>query len=190
MSKAKTTPKSTNFRWDLRQWRTATDLAQHLANYDPSIADWAKGAVIHHTFRPEPRHWRGAQTMTGIKNYYEGLGWDSGPHLFLCVGAPNPADDGIWQMTALNERGIHATIANSWAWGIEVVGYFDYRPWSDAERNLVYDTVETLFRWRGIVPSKATLKGHREVPSPKTCPGIQIDMSRVRIDLQQRMGGA
>ena len=94
MATKKITPKESSFRWDLRQWKTADDLRAHLANYDPDIAPWAKGVVLHHTFRPEERHWRGATTMTGIKNYYEGLGWDAGPHLFICVGAPNPADDG------------------------------------------------------------------------------------------------
>lgn len=186
MTTKKLTPKSDDFRWDLRQWKSAAELKAHLAQHDPSIAPWAKGVVIHHTFRPEERHWRGAQTMTGMKQYYEGLGWDAGPHLFICVGAPNPEHDGIWQMTALNENGIHATTANSWSWGIEVVGYFDYKPWSPAQRAIVLDTVEVLLRWRGIVPSKETVKGHREVPSKKTCPGIQVDMADVRKELMKR----
>jgi hypothetical protein len=61
-------------------------------------------------------------------------------------------------MTALNETGVHAAGANSFTWGIEVVGYFDAKPWSAVQQALIYDVVVALMQWRGITEvSKHTL---------------------------------
>ena len=179
---------NTHFRWDLRHWPTVEAFAKHLSLHDPSIASWAEGVVIHHTWRPTEDTWNGPVTMTAIKNYYhKQLGWDSGPHLFLAVGSKNPNHDGIWQMTALNETGIHAGYTwNRKSWGIEVVGNFDLKPWSPEQQELVYGVTLSLLRWRGIVPSINSVIGHREAPSKKTCPGSRVDMNKVRCDLVSR----
>lgn len=175
-----------NFRCDIRQWKTAKEFEQHLFSYDPSIASWAKGIVIHHTYKPEEKHWQGLKTMNGLKAYYESLGWSAGPHLFIACHSPNPEDNGIFQLTALNEPGIHATVANSWTWGIEVVGYFDYKHWSEEQEQLVTSVATTLMAWRklsvydSIYNRRGAIIGHREVPSNKTCPGVQIDMNTFR----------
>jgi hypothetical protein len=59
------------------------------------------------------------------------------------------------------------------------------------QQALVYDVVVALMQWRGITEvSKRTLMGHREVPSPKSCPGRMIDMDKVRNDIAQRLRGA
>lgn len=165
---------------DQRQWRTVADLQRHLAAHDPAIAPWARGVVLHHTWKPTLSQWRGAATMASMARYYEGLGWDRGPHLFIAVGSRRPDDDGIWQMTPLNLVGIHAGSANRWAWGIEVVGNYDVAPWSPAMMDMVKGATLALMAWRGIAVSRQTLIGHREVPSPKTCPGSRIDMDMVR----------
>jgi len=129
--------------------------------------------------------------MQAMQAYYTQLGWQAGPHLFLACHAPNAATNGVWQMTALNETGVHAAGANSFTWGIEVVGNFDAKPWSTPQQALIYDVVVALMQWRGITEvSKRTLMGHREVPSPKSCPGRMIDMDKVRNDIAQRLRGA
>lgn len=99
------------FDIDVRQWRTWQGFRAHLFQHDRHICNWARGAVIHHTWKPTPGQWRGMTSMQSLKRYYEGLGWTAGPHLFICAGAPNPADDGIWQLTPLNLKGIHAGYA-------------------------------------------------------------------------------
>lgn len=173
---------------DRRQWRTVADLRRHLANYSPDIAPWAKGVVLHHTYRPTVAQWQGAKSIDAMARYYEGLGWDRGPHLFIAVGSRSPDDDGIWQMTPLNLPGIHAGSANRWAWGIEVVGNYDVAPWTPAMTDMVKGATLALMNWRSIAVSRSTLIGHREVPSPKTCPGKMIDMDRVRIIFAQSQG--
>lgn len=175
---------------DMRQWKTVDDFRQYLTGYDPSIAPWAKGVVLHHTWSPLISGWRGSTTINRMRRYYEGLGWDRGPHLYICQGAQNPADDGIWQMTPLNLQGIHATTANAWAWGIEVVGNYDVATWSPATAAMVQGATLALMNWRHIPVSRLTLIGHREVPSPKTCPGRMIDMNVVRRQFADAQGSA
>ena len=174
------------FRHDIRQWPSAFAFRSHLQNYDPGIAPWAKGVVIHHTVSPTPSTWNGYDTMTAMIRYYEGLKWDSGPHLFIVTGAKNSAHDGVWQMTALNEKGIHAGACNSSTWGVEVVGFYDTKPWSVNTTALVLDTLHELIAWKGITITKDTLKGHRDCNSPKTCPDKAIDLNIIREALKRR----
>ena len=169
-----------SFVVDVRQWKTVAEFTAHLAAHSPSVAKWAHGVVLHHTWAPTVSQWRGAMSMNGLQRYYMRLGWDRGPHLFICQGAPDRDDDGIWQFTPLNVQGIHAGSANSWAWGIEVVGNYDIASWSPAMADMVRGATLALMDWRSIGVSRLTLIGHREVPSPKTCPGRMIDMNIVR----------
>lgn len=173
-----TTPNAL-FRHDFRQWKTAEEFRTHVYSYDSIIASWANAIVMHHTYRPSEEQWRGLPTMNGMMHYYCGLGWTSGPHLFI-------APDGIWQMTAINEPGTHAAMWNNHSWGIEMVGYFDKRPWTNEQKNTMYHVAETLLRWKGLQPSKQTVVGHRETGSPKTCPGKMVSMEVVRADLKSR----
>lgn len=176
-----------HFASDIRQFTTADKLKQHLSNYNPDIASWATGATIHHTWSPVTSQWKGKKTLLGIQNYFSNHnGWDKGPHLFLATNSPNPADDGIWQLTPLNLQGIHAVSTNRCHWGIEVVGDYNKQAWPLNTQELVYNTILALFNWRNIKVSTDSIKGHRETGSPKTCPGTAIDMNKVRADLIQR----
>lgn len=171
-----------SFRSDIKNLGTAEQFVQYLSQYDPKIAPWARAVTIHHTYKPEESQWQGEKTLKSIRRYYESLGWDSGPHLFL-------APDGIWQLTALNETGIHAGRANSFSWGIEVVGFFDERDWSAEQRQTVYAVTAALLSWRSLQSSYDTLRGHREWGSLKTCPGKMINMDKVRSDVAALMRG-
>jgi len=177
------------FAYAIEHWRTTDELSKHLFNHSPQVAPWAQGVVIHHTWKPEPRGWSGRPTLEAIRRYYEAKDWNAGPHLFIAVGSPDVTQDGIWQLTPLNRKGIHAGAWNSSHWGIEVVGNYDALPWSDALRFLVYGTVLTLFAWHGITANAKSIVGHRETGSKKSCPGRTIDMNRVRREIQQQQGG-
>lgn len=195
------------FAYAPMQWRTADEFRGHLAKHDPAVAPWARGIVVHHTYRPLPTQWLGLRSIAGLKEFYLGKEWDSGPHLFICVGARNPADDGIFQLTPLNVKGIHATYANSSHWGIEVVGDYDGMAWPPALQAMVYDTMTALLSWRSIDPASTipltirgatkvehytlpAVMGHREVPyCVKTCPGKAINMDVIRKDIRGRMWG-
>jgi hypothetical protein len=173
--KTMTTPR---FRSDIRQWSTPQTFGAHLRLHNNHICDWVSTIVVHHTVSPTLKQWRGRMSMEAIRRYYISLGWDSGPHLFLSSGAPRPSDDGVWQLTALNERGIHAGLCNTNSIGIEVVGWYDKEGWSPAMEKLVINTIVELYRWLPRAP--IGIIGHRDCGSPKTCPGRAISMTRVR----------
>lgn len=177
------------FHSDIRHWPDIAAFRAHLAKHDPKACTlWAQprglprrvqGIVIHHTWRPTWDQWRGERTLIGIEGYYIGKGWTAGPHLFL-------APDGLWQLTPLNMRGVHAGWYNADYYGLEVAGDYDAAPWLPTTRQMVYDTIIALEQWSGI---RLDVCGHREVGSPKSCPGRAIDMHGVRVDVARLRGG-
>lgn len=169
-----------SFACDIRQWKTIEEFSAHLKAHNPDIAPWATGAIIHHTYRPLQSQWRGRTTVEGLRNFYIGKGWDAGPHLFIAANSPNPADDGIWQLSPLNMVGVHAGVCNSHNWGIEVVGDYDNVVWTEETKKIVIGAVGELFKWRSLSVTPSTIKGHRDCNSPKTCPGNMINMDLVR----------
>ena len=168
------------FDSDIRQWATPNQLNAHLKQHNPAICSWVKGVVIHHTYRPTPDTWSGMHSMKALQRYYEQLGWTAGPHLFICADAPRPADNGVFQLTPLNLRGIHAGICNSTTWGIEVVGDYDNKPWSLQTTHMVAQTVAYLMHWISMPIVISSVKGHRDCDSPKTCPGKAINLEAFR----------
>lgn len=120
--------------------------------------------VIHHTWRPTKDGWQGERTMGGLKRYYEGKGWTSGPHLFI-------AEDGIWLFTPMNKIGIHAGSLNLNSIGIEVVGDYDREVWSGNTKSNALGTIKILMNRLGLTNNEIYF--HRDVSS-KSCPGHAI----------------
>lgn len=168
------------FAWSPRQFHTVEAFAAYLSGL--SKPAWVEGATIHHTLIPTPAQWRGMSSMEGLGTFYRvQKKWPAGPHLFLCVGAPNAFDDGIFVGTPLDTPGVHAGDCNSDHWGIEIVGNFDRLPWSPRLRDLVYRVLLELADLGDFDP--ATTKGHRECLPNKSCPGAAINMDVVRNEL-------
>ena len=144
--------------------------------------------VIHHTWRPTQKEWRGQASIEGLKSYYENVKkWPAGPHLFI-------AEDGIWLFTPMNEVGVHAGKANAtWekfgktytgylGWneakylktysiGIEVVGDYDVEQWSGKTKSNALAAIRILMD-RLNVPTEE-IYFHRDF-SKKSCPGDAI----------------
>lgn len=175
----------TTFRSDIRQWRDGVEFRRHLAAHPPSLCGWVQRVVIHHTVKPLAVDWRGRRSMAALARYYAGLGWDSGPHLFIVHGAPDHLHNGIWQLTALNERGTHAGECNASSIGVEVVGNFDAHAWPPLLENLVVDTVASFLAWRCLPAERVA--GHRDCKSPKTCPGRAVNLTTVRELVRRRI---
>jgi hypothetical protein len=127
------------------------------------------------------------QSILGMARYYRDnpdYRWDRGPHLFVVSGSPNPNHNGIFQMTPLNAKGIHANACNGSRWGLEVVGSFDSQRWPADVAGLALGTLAALHDWAGWpAVTLATLNGHRDcagVDPTKSCPGRAIDLPTVR----------
>jgi len=176
-----------SFAWDGRKLATITELHAHIATLP--VPAWPRGVVVHHTWNPTVRSWKGAQTVAAMGRYYERdvswtdgagqkrKGWSSGPNLFV-------APDGFYIGTPLTEPGTHAGAYNSHWWGMEVVGNYDQVGWPNELRGRIYAAILLLFDWKGIRhATKDTIRGHRECGSPKTCPGTAISMDQVRSDV-------
>lgn len=175
------------FAWDGRHWPSMAEFQWYLTSV---WMGWAGMVVLHHTWKPVEADWRGPASMSGLRRHYlqvENGTWDSGPHLFLVKGAPDPHHDGIWMGTPLWRSGIAAGPCNRTGVMVEVVGDFDEQPWPPVLESLVYDVSAALVRKLKIQVTQGTVKGHRECLPNKSCPGNAIDMDEVREELRRRM---
>lgn len=172
-----------SFAWQIEHWLTVGAFEAHLARHDALRTNlWTTRVVLHHTVKPLPSQWRGWRSMANLATYYrDTLKWPGGPHLFICAGAPNPADDGIWQGSPLNVQTVHSNNCNRDGIAIEVVGNYDHQPWSPRTRDLVLGATRALLAWRRL-PVEAVV-GHRDCGSKKTCPGRMIKLDDVRAAL-------
>lgn len=166
------------------QFTTPDALAAWLAT-QPRPA-WAPvGSTYHNTYKPLPADWRGAASVRAIAAHYTALGWDTGPHLFLCIGAPNPADDGIWVMTSPATPGTHAGACNARRFGIEVVDDFHRAPMSHAQLVLLSEAAAALHDYARIGPD---IIAHRDCMPGRTCPGDAAYAQKA--DIQARLAFA
>lgn len=179
------------FLMDVLQFRTVEALRRHLRRHAYAhTAPWARGVTMHHTVSPTAAQWRGAASVLAMARYYRDTNkWDRGPHLFTVAGCPDASHAGIWQMTPLNLRGIHAAAFNTNHWGIEVCGLYDAAPWPADAAALALGAAAALADWGGL-PS-ASVNGHRDDPgTTKTCPGRAVDLAAVRRGVMALRRGA
>lgn len=130
--------------------------------------------VVHNTSAPtlaqRPNGFT-EQHMENLRDYYTGLGWSGGPHLFV-------DDHGIWVFNPLDRRGTHAPSWNPTSWGVEMLGEYDSEPFTSgrgmAVRNNSVRAVAALCR-KINVPA-ASIRFHKEDPntSHKDCPGKNV----------------
>lgn len=126
------------------------------------------GSTYHNTYIPDIDQWRGQASMTSMQTTYVAKGWTTGPHVYIALGAPNAAHDGVWVMTPPSESGTHASDCNHDHFGIELVGNFQSTPPSVAQQTLLIETIAALHRWAGL---GASLNAHRDCMPGRTCPG-------------------
>lgn len=171
------------FAMDVRRWRTVEDFRAHLARYSyANTAPWAQGCVIHHTYRPLASQWRGWISVRGLAVHYrtaKNPPWSSGPQLFICPNAPLEADRGIWQLTPLNMKGIHAGNANATHWGVEHVGDFTHDPMPPDVVAMGAGAVAALLDWAGKPTTTTTVAPHA-AHGKAECPGYAVDMHAYR----------
>ncbi len=151
---------------------TAAQFPAYLAGL-PASAWKPSLIVIHHCAAPSlaQRPWGfQPQHMLNLQDYYEDLGWSSGPHLFT-------DEDQIWTFSPLTARGTHAKSFNATGIGIEMLGNYDSEdPWNGRGRAVLTTTcraVRALMAHFKLTP--AAIRFHRDDPkTSKSCPGDRI----------------
>lgn len=81
------------------------------------------GIVWHNTASPNLKRWKEFSRdhwIKGLENYYKGLGWSGGPHLFV-----DDLQDGLGEFNQIDKRGTHSPSFNAQYIGIEHVGDYD-----------------------------------------------------------------
>lgn len=130
---------------------------------------------IHHTWRPRRLDFRGADTIAAMWRYHtETNGWsDIAQHLTV------DPQGGLWtgrnwNMPPASSAGRNGT-SQAGPFMIEMVGDFDkgQDPFDGPQRDAVVETVALLLHRFGL--TTAAIKFHRDLGSPKTCPGTGID---------------
>lgn len=117
--------------------------------------------VFHHTAVPTLPQWTAGESglgetaikakrlkrLGGLRDYYEGLGWSAGPHLFI-------DDRWIYLFTPMYQVGVHAKWGNAframgrlhYSIGIEVIGNYEKQFWPASVAHNVAGAVQALQR--------------------------------------------
>lgn len=161
-------------------WRTLAEFADALAKI-PRPA-WVKGITHHNTYIPDDLNWGGMASMLSMREYYiKTKQWTSGPNLYLCAKAPNPADLGIWQMTPITHPGTHGGACNSDHLGIENVADWESRRPTKEQYTLLLLVSRLIMQQWGLPPSAVNV--HNECMTGRTCPGKYVTGTQIRADL-------
>lgn len=143
--------------------------------------------VVHNTSSPDlalyaewlahpAKHggWAHEQWLRNLAGYYSGMGWQAGPHCFVCP-------DGIGLFTPLTQHGTHSPAWNSKTWGIETVGEFESETFASPTKDNLTKALSILHKKAGLDPAayqfgRNGLHFHKEDPitTHKTCPGKRM----------------
>lgn len=143
------------------------------------FATWIpRGIVVHNTSAPtlaqRPLGFMQSH-MNNLRDYYAGLKWSSGPHLFI-------DDKNIWLFSPLTSRGTHSPSFNATHIGIEMLGeYSSEDPWSGRGLGVLRNTKAAIlalgarFNW-----TTQEILFHKQDPKTthKDCPGKLIDKNK------------
>jgi hypothetical protein len=126
------------------------------------------------------------QHMLGLQQYYQGLGWNGGPHLFV-------DQNGIWVFNPLDRRGTHSPSWNGSSWGVEMLGDYATESFTAGDGLKVHNhtvvALAVLFRKLGLTQVTDTnFKLHKEDPATThDCPGAHVQKAAVKAEVQAIM---
>ena len=141
---------------------------------------------MHHTFQPNHRSWRGLASVQAMRDFHVATnGWsDIAQHVTI---AP---DGGIWTGRSWNRAPASSSGFNGngtvGPFMFETVGNFDRgfdRP-EGAQLEAVLEVIARVQHRFGLAPD--TLRFHRQLNSPKSCPGTGVDFDAILDRVQAR----
>lgn len=130
---------------------------------------------LHHTWRPTRSQFRGKATVEAMRNFHVNNNhWDDiAQHLTIDpLGLSWTGRN--WNLPPASQAGKNGT-RHQGPFMIEIVGDFDAGrdPLDGAQRQAVIDVVGVLLQANHL--GTADVLFHRELGSPKTCPGTSVD---------------
>ncbi len=139
--------------------------------------------VLHHTWQPDHRAWRGDASAEGVREYWlqrqraEGWRVPLGGHFLLAPGGEvsAPFGDIALALNANSDR-----VANLHGVALEAVGNFDtgHDRLEDVQRHAVIGLLAALCL-RFSLSSEAVFF-HRDFTRAKTCPGTSLSRDAIR----------
>lgn len=144
---------------------------------------------IHHTWRPRRQDFRGLATIEAMRRFHmETNGWsDIAQHLTI------DPEGGLWTGRNWNQRPASSSGFNgSDAEGpfmIEMVGDFDEGrdPFVGPQKAAAIEVAARLLQHFELEPD--AVRFHRQLGSPKTCPGSGIDYDTFRDEVAEAVRG-
>lgn len=174
---------------------TVDQFAAHVAGLN--FTSWKpSGIAVHNTGNPALNplkghgSWHGSSTSPqkrvndSLVGYYKGLGWSSGPHMFV-------DDQLIWLFTPLTTPGTHSPSWNGSKIGIEMVGDYDLEAFNSGPGAKVRDNtvaaLAILHAKLGLDPD--TIKLHKEdTRTTHVCPGKNVNKTDLIARVHEYMG--
>lgn len=130
--------------------------------------------ILHHTWRPTAREYKGEQTVKAIYDFHvKNQGWsDIGYHFLI---AP---DGAIWAGRPIENAGAHTRGRNAHSVGVCLIGNFDEEELTARQRTSLIVTLSALLQRFKLTPQEINF--HRDYAPYKSCPGMKLDKAIVR----------
>src|SRR4051812_38980705 len=155
---------------------TREDFAAHVATLRWNQGWKPQGITLHNTAAPTLAQWaesgeKHKQRIANLQSYYEGMGWHSGPHLFISRNYING-------FANILLPGVHSRCFNATHIGIEMVGDYNAEEFDTGDGALVRDNavfaLAVLFRAIDVSPAKLVF--HKECKADNhDCPGKNVN---------------
>jgi hypothetical protein len=162
---------------------TTEQFVSLLAAVQPGLARKITAVHLHHTWRPNRAQFRGLASIQGMRDYHVGLGWDDiGQHLTIDPFGISWTGRN-WNLPPASQKGKNGR-PDAGPFMIEMVGDFDagHDTLDGDQRVAVCRVVAGILAQCGLDPKEIYF--HRELGSPKTCPGTGVDKPRLIAEIK------
>jgi hypothetical protein len=169
---------------------TSDQFAALLQAAAPTLTRRIDAVHLHHTWRPTRSQFKGQSTLEAMRNYHVNTNrWNDiaqhltiDPHGFAWTGRN-------WNAPPASQAGKNGT-SQAGPFMIEIIGDFDEGRdvLEGRQRACVIAVVSSLLR--SFTGTTSSIFFHRDLGSPKTCPGTSVDKARLLAEIQAALGPA
>lgn len=157
-----------------------------LASVRPGLGRKITAVHLHHTWRPNRSQFRGVASVQAMRDYHIGLGWDDiAQHLTIDPFGISWTGRN-WNLPPASQKGRNGK-PDAGPFMIEMVGDFDTgQDILDGEqRAAVCAVVAGILDQCGL--GTKDVHFHRELGSPKTCPGTGVDKKQLVTEIDKAL---